>query len=55
MAYLQEKPSPCPGSQITREIDYFLRFYQELTPSVFLSYDREAFFRQGRQRFPRHL
>ena len=44
MAYLQGKTKPCPGSQITREIDYFLRFYQELTPSVFLSYDREAFF-----------
>lgn len=44
MAYLQGKTKPYPGSQITREIDYFLRFYRELAPSVFLSYDREAFY-----------
>lgn len=34
-------PMPC---QITDEIDYFLQFYQTLTPKVFLSYEREAFF-----------
>lgn len=43
-AYLKGKTKPYPGSQITREIDYFLRFYRELAPSVFLSYDREAFY-----------
>ncbi len=32
------------GSQISREIDYFLKFYGELAPAVFLSYDREAFY-----------
>lgn len=31
-------------NQIAREIDYFLFFYRELAPSMFLSYDRQAFF-----------
>lgn len=30
-------------SQISKEIDYFMKLYQTLGPSVFLSYDREAF------------
>lgn len=34
-------PNPC---QITNEIDYFCRFYGNLSPKVFLSYEREAFF-----------
>lgn len=34
----------CPdGRQISREIDYFLSFYDGLRPTVFLSYDREAY------------
>ena len=32
---------PGDGSQISREIDWFLRFYQPM-PKVFLAYDREA-------------
>lgn len=36
---------PCgPDTQIGAEIDYFLRFYQTLRPSVFLSYEREAYY-----------
>ncbi len=31
-------------TQISREIDYFLRFYGSLGPAVFLSYEREAYF-----------
>ena len=31
-------------SQISREIDYFLRYYQSLHPTVFLSYEREAYY-----------
>lgn len=31
-------------TQISREIDYFRRHYQALRPTVFLSYDREAYF-----------
>lgn len=33
-----------PDSQIGREIAYALEFYQELGPTVFLSYEREAFY-----------
>lgn len=31
-------------TQITNEIDYFLAYYGNLHPTVFLSYEREAFF-----------
>lgn len=32
------------NSQIAREIDYFLRFYETLQPRVLLSYEREAYY-----------
>lgn len=32
------------NSQIGREIDYFCSYYQNLFPSVFLSYEREAYY-----------
>lgn len=35
---------PKQDMQIGREIDYFLQFYQNLHPVVFLSYEREAYF-----------
>ena len=36
---------PCPEqTQISREIDCFMRHYPSLAPTVFLSYEREAFF-----------
>lgn len=35
--------APCQ-TQITREIDYFLQFYETLAPKVFLSYERDAFY-----------
>ncbi len=36
---------PCPtDTQISREIDYFADFYGGLHPTVFLSYEREAYF-----------
>lgn len=34
---------PLPDSQIGREIDAALQFYQELIPRVFLSYERDAY------------
>lgn len=34
-------------SQIADEINYFCRYYRSLYPSVFLSYEREAFFMPG--------
>ena len=53
-------PAPLPGdSQIGREIEYFRRFYGELVPSVYLSYDRRAFYsaesRDLRVTFDRHI
>ena len=37
--------TPCSKQkQIQREIDYFIDFYETLHPSVFLSYEREAFY-----------
>lgn len=32
------------NSQISREIDYFCRFYEGIEPKVFLSYEREAYY-----------
>lgn len=35
----------CPiESQISHEIDYFLTMYERLSPKVFLSYEREAYY-----------
>lgn len=35
----------CPKTtQISKEVDYFLTYYKELHPAVFLSYEREAFY-----------
>lgn len=34
--------------QISREVDYFLSYYRNLAPVVFLSYEREAFFSEER-------
>lgn len=35
---------PCEDSQIEREIKYFLDFYGNIQPSMFLSYDRKAYY-----------
>lgn len=40
-----------PDTQMGREIDYFLRFYPGLHPTVALSYDREAYFSRDRSDF----
>ena len=38
----------CPvNTQISREIDYFVDFYGRLRPTVFLSYEREAYYDRG--------
>lgn len=36
--------TPPKETQITKEIDYFLRYYAPLRPTVFLSYERVAFY-----------
>ncbi|WP_027399019.1 polyphosphate polymerase domain-containing protein [Anaerovorax odorimutans] len=38
-------------SQISREIDYFMDLYDNIEPSVFLSYEREAFFSKTDENF----
>ena len=52
--------SPLPDSgQIGREIDWFRAFYRDLRPTLYLSYDRCAFFsvqsRDLRVTFDRHI
>lgn len=42
--YLAGRGAAPDRSQITEEIDYFLRFYRTLEPKVFLSYEREAYY-----------
>lgn len=43
LAWVLEGQKPT-DTQIAKEIDYFLRYYQTLTPKVFLAYDREAYY-----------
>ena len=47
MRWVAEDGSSPVDTQITREIDYFKSFYGRLAPSVFLSYDREAFYEKA--------
>ena len=40
--------APCPlDTQISREIAYFLKYYEDLRPTAFLSYEREAFYEKS--------
>ena len=42
------RESACPvDTQISREIDYFINFYGKLKPTMFLSYEREAYYDTG--------
>ena len=46
--WMAGSPPPGADSQIRREIDYFLKYYGALRPTVFLSYEREAYYcREG--------
>lgn len=38
-------------TQIVKEIDYFLHYYQTLHPAVFLSYEREAYYTKKKSDF----
>ncbi len=44
MAWVLGKNHCHKNTQISKEVDYFLSFYQALRPAVFLSYEREAYF-----------
>ena len=42
----------CPAdTQISREIDYFIDFYGNVKPTVFLSYEREAYYDRSDEDF----
>lgn len=43
-AWLAGESHPQPTTQIAEEIDYFCAFYGTLCPTVFLSYEREAYY-----------
>lgn len=42
--WLEQEQHCQQSTQIVSEIDYFLDFYKTLTPKIFLSYEREAFY-----------
>lgn len=44
MNWIETKNPGGLDSQISREINYFLDYYENLMPAVFLSYEREAFY-----------
>ena len=44
MSWLSGKQDCPQDTQISREIDYFIQYYGELKPTVFLSYEREAYY-----------
>ena len=43
-AWLSREKHPDKHTQIASEIDYFLEYYGSLHPTVFLSYEREAYY-----------
>ena len=43
-SWLSGEPINIPSTQIAREIDYFRSFYPQLTPHIFLAYDRTAWY-----------
>lgn len=51
VAWLSGGKPTAQDSQIGREISYFLQFYQSLHPTVFLSYQREAFYSRNGEDF----
>lgn len=42
--YMKGKYNHDNSTQILNEIDYFMNMYQGITPKIFLSYEREAFY-----------
>lgn len=49
--YLTQGRDIIKENQILKEIDYFISAYEEIEPSVFLSYEREAFVSQTDENF----
>lgn len=42
--WVERRCNICKNTQIAREIDYFLDYYENLKPKVFISYGREAYY-----------
>lgn len=51
MNWLQGECETEEPSQISNEISYFLSYYKDLKPTVFLSYDREAYYCKDKSDF----
>lgn len=47
MSWLRREITCPQDTQISREIDYFVDFYEGLHPGVFLSYEREAYYERN--------
>lgn len=47
MDWVQGGAFPGEKTQIAREIEYFLAYYQTVRPAAFLSYEREAYYAPG--------
>lgn len=47
MQWLTGEGNCSKDTQISREVDYFLAYYQTLRPAVFLSYEREAYYEKS--------
>ena len=51
MAWLSGKSAAPENTQISREIDYFMHYYGALRPTVFLSYERDAYYGKEEEDF----
>ncbi len=51
MKWLYSGKYPEESTQISDEIDYFIRYYVKLRPTVFLSYEREAYYTKEQSDF----
>lgn len=51
MEWLNSSKECCKQSQISEEVDYFLDYYETLHPTLFLSYEREAYYSKNQSDF----
>lgn len=51
MKWVNDKQCCQANTQISKEIDYFLDYYKNLHPAVFLSYEREAYYTKEKSDF----
>ena len=51
MLWLNQRKPNEEVTQISREVDYFMEYYKELRPAVFLTYEREAYYTKEKSDF----